>query len=88
MRLGGVDFALYARHFFGAERAHAGIGIGEHFPGGRQIALEFVIATIALRERLQTGIFHGQVPKLLGAARHFGGREQPADLLEAIGHLL
>ena len=41
-----------------------------------------------LRQRLQARIFHGQVPELLRTAGNFGGRQQPADLLEAVGHLL
>src|SRR6185437_1270486 len=85
---GGFDFAPDAGHLFGAQRAHSGVGIVEHFPGGVQVTLQIVVAAKALCQRLEARIFHGQVAELLGVARNLRGCKQPPDLFEAVGHLL
>ena len=56
--------------------------------GGGEVALQPVVAAVAFRQRLQTGIFHGQFTELLRAAGDLVAGEQPADLLKAIGQFL
>src|SRR5581483_10293128 len=83
-----IDDPLHPRDLLGAEVPHAGVRVVEHFPGGRQIALQTMVTTETLRQRLQARVFHRQVAKLLGTAGNVGRCEQAADLFEPVGHLL
>ncbi len=86
--LGGLDFTFDPCKLFGTEGPHASIRIGQHLLGGGQVTLQTVVSTKAFRQRLQAGIFHGQVTKLRRVAGNFHAGEQAADLFEAIGHSL
>ena len=72
--------------FLRCKRAHGSIRIRQQLLGRRERALLIPKAAIALRERLQPRVFHGEVPELRRAPGYFRRGEQPPDLLEAIGH--
>src|SRR6185437_6642524 len=65
-----------------------GIGVAPHLVRGREIGLQRAERGEALGERLQAGVLHRQVPKLLRTSGHFRIGEQPSDLLEPVRHLL
>src|SRR6516164_1627331 len=88
LELRRLELAREPRDLLAPERAHAGIAIVLQIARGQQIPLEVVVALQAFGERLQPGIFHRQIAKLPGAAGELIAREQPADLLEAIGQFL
>src|SRR5215470_13310055 len=83
-----LELACEARHLFAPELAHRGIGVLLQLACRLQLALGVVVALQPLGERLEPRVLHRQVAELPRPAGDFFAREQPADLLEAIGELL
>ena len=84
----GADGAFDPDDLLGPQGSHARIGVRQHLARSGQIALQAMVAAEALGEGLEARVLHGQVPKLLGTAGNLGGRKQPADFFEPVGHLL
>jgi hypothetical protein len=75
-------------HLFLTQEAHAGVRIGHELACGGEVALERAKGAEALGQRLQPGILHRQVPKLLRTSRQLGCGEHAPDFFESFGHLL
>src|SRR5262245_2893144 len=88
LELFGIERASEQCELFATERPQAGVGVRLQLARRLHIALESLVALQVLRERLQACVFHRQLTELPRGARDLFAREQPPDLLVAIGESL
>ena len=75
---------LTRAEFLLAQRAHVGIGVGQHVLCAGQFLLQTPIVGECRSGRLQASVLDREVPELLGVAKHFGVGEQVSELFEAL----
>ena len=84
----GRDARRQVGEFFLAQLLGGGVLVRREFAGDRQVAFERDEAPVALDQRPQSRVLHGQFAELVLTRNDAGVREQAADFLESFVQFL